>query len=178
MSSHYRCRYLFSLLPVLLSWSSIYRQPHRSNQRIESSSASLCIFRIHLNCFQRSLVRSEKGRWARPTVTSVNRQQTKYQINNQKDNKYFTWWLAWKWPSLVPSQGIKRDRTTEQADPFLAVVTVVTFLLLSFQCPVPVLLFFMSIFRCYRVVNSYTVLYLSCRCLVLILLSSHFCFYR
>ena len=101
MSSHYRCCYLLSILLMLLSWSSLYCQPHRYNRRIESSLVSLCIFGIHLNSFQKYLVLLEKSRWVRPTGTSVNRQQKKYQVNNPKDKKCFTWWLDWKWPSLV-----------------------------------------------------------------------------
>ena len=90
ISSHYRCRYLLSLLLMSLTLSSLNFQPHRFNQNIESSSVSLCIFRIHLNCFQRSLVLSKKCRWSHPTVTSVNCQQTKYQANNPKGKKNFT----------------------------------------------------------------------------------------
>ena len=77
ISSHYRWCYLLSLIPMSWYLSSLKLQPHRLNQKLESSSVSIFIFRIYLNCFQRSIVQSEKGRWARETVNSVNCQQTK-----------------------------------------------------------------------------------------------------
>ena len=60
-------------------------QPHRSNQKIESSSVSLCKFEIHLNNFQRSLDQSKKYIWEHPTVIIENCQQKKYQVNNQEE---------------------------------------------------------------------------------------------
>ena len=71
--------FLLELNPTQNSLSIVGSQPHISNQNTESSSVSLCILVIHRNRFQRSLVQPEKGIWARPTVTSVNRQQKKYQ---------------------------------------------------------------------------------------------------
>ena len=50
------CGWLLSgLNPTQKSPSIVRSQPHRSNQNIESSMVSICIFRICLNCFRRSL---------------------------------------------------------------------------------------------------------------------------
>ena len=90
---------------ILVSWyhSSVNYHPHRSNQNIESSSVSLCKLVLHLNCFSQSLPWSYISICAGPTVTSVNRQQTKHQVNNTKGKKCFTQWMAWKVPFLVLS---------------------------------------------------------------------------
>ena len=81
----------FNLLYTIFNaLSSVSLQPHISNQNIESSSLSLCKLVIYLNCFLRYLVQSYISRGARPKVTSLNRQHTKYEVNNTKGKKYFT----------------------------------------------------------------------------------------
>ena len=81
---------LIDVLSLPVSLSCHYRQPHRSNQNIEYLSVILCKLIIHLNCFLRSLFKAYISRGARSTVTSVNHQQTKYQVKNKKEKKYFT----------------------------------------------------------------------------------------
>ena len=115
MSSHYRCCCILSLLLVSLSSSSLNFQPHRSNQRIESSSVSLCIFIIHLNCFQRSLFRLEISRLACPPVTSVtiNRQNTKSTIQKLRNISLICWFvsdLPWCWDKVSTDMVTRRKR--------------------------------------------------------------------
>ena len=85
--------------------SSLYSKPHRLNQRIESYLVSLCIFGMLLKYFQWSKVWSEKGRWECITATSLNCQQTKYQVNNPKvRNISLVGWLEselhWCWAKV------------------------------------------------------------------------------
>ena len=90
ISCHYRWYYLITNTGVVLLILTKYPTTQSEPKYWIFLSKSLYIQNTP-QLFQLYLFQLEISRWACSTVTSVNSQQKKYQVNNPKGKKYFTY---------------------------------------------------------------------------------------